>query len=96
MPGALLQPGIKGLYATVDREQKFIQLTWRFTNRNAVEIQVYRKTKETPFILYKRLDPNDNRWIDQKLITNTSYTYAFKATFNDGSISEWEEIEVKY
>ncbi|WP_146052758.1 fibronectin type III domain-containing protein [Aquimarina sp. I32.4] len=96
MPGTLLQPGIKGLYATVDREQKFIQLTWRFTTTNAIEIQVYRKTKETPFILYKRLDPNDNRWIDQKLITNTSYTYAFKAIFNDGSISEWEEIEVKY
>lgn len=96
IPGKLLQPGIKGLYATVNREQKFIQLTWRFKEENAVEIQVYRKTDKTPFTLYQRLDIQDNRWIDQKIIPNTTYTYAFKAIFIDGSISEWEEIEVKY
>ncbi|WP_438711678.1 fibronectin type III domain-containing protein [Aquimarina muelleri] len=96
IPGKLLKPGIKGLYATVDREQKFIQLTWRFNDTNAVEIQVYRKTNTPPFTLYQRLDIKDNRWIDQKIIPNTTYTYAFKAIFMDGSISEWEEIEVKY
>lgn len=95
-PRKLLNRGIRGLYGTVDREQKFIQITWRFNASDAVEIQIYRKTKETPFTLYKKLDPNDKRWIDQKLITNTTYTYAFKAVFNDGSVSEWQEIEVKY
>jgi fibronectin type 3 domain-containing protein len=96
MPGKLIQPGVKGLYATVDRERKFVQLTWRFKEGNAVEIQVYRKGIEDSFTLYKRLAPEDKRWIDQNLTPNTIYTYAFKVVFNDGSVSEWEEIEVKY
>ncbi len=96
MPGKLLKPGIKGIYATVDREQKFIQLTWRFNDENGVELQLYRKSNEASFTLYQRLDPNNKRWIDQKLIPNTTYTYAFKAIFKDGSVSEWKEIEVKY
>ncbi|WP_103069814.1 fibronectin type III domain-containing protein [Aquimarina sediminis] len=96
IPGQLIKPGIKGLYATVDREQKFIDLTWRFNSEAAVEIQVYRKSIEESFTLYKRLAPENNRWIDQNLIPNTTYRYAFKAVFNDGSVSEWKEIEVKY
>ena len=43
MPGKLLKPGVKGLYATVDRENKFIQLTWRLKPENIVEVQLFRK-----------------------------------------------------
>ncbi|EZH71424.1 hypothetical protein ATO12_07450 [Aquimarina atlantica] len=96
MPGKLIQPGVKGLYATVDRERKFVQLTWRFKEESAIEIQVYRKSLEDSYTLYKRLAPEDKRWIDQNLTPNTTYTYAFKAVFNDGSVSEWKEIEVRY
>ncbi len=96
LPGTLLQPGVKGLYANVDRENKFIDLTWRLKPDNVVEIQLYRKILEEQFILYQRLDSGDKRFIDNKLTPNTTYTYAFKAVFNDGSVSEWEEIEVKY
>ena len=96
MPGKLLKPAVKGLYATVDRENKFIQLTWRLKPQNIVEIQVYRKTELAPFTLYKRLDPSNKGWIDQYLTLNTTYTYAIKAIYNDGTVSKWNEIEVKY
>jgi len=96
MPGKLLQPGVKGLYASVDRENKFIQLTWRLKIKDVVEIQLYRKTEEQPYTLYKRIDPTNKGWIDRNLTPNKTYMYAVKAVYNDGSISEWEEIKVKY
>ncbi|GAA3509204.1 hypothetical protein GCM10022393_21810 [Aquimarina addita] len=96
IPIQLIKPGVKGLYAKVDREQKLIQLVWNLKAKDAVEIQVYRKSNKEPFTLYQRLDPETNRWIDQRLTANTTYTYAFKPVFKDGSIGTWEEIEVKY
>ncbi|TPN89255.1 fibronectin type III domain-containing protein [Aquimarina algicola] len=96
LPGKLVKPGVKGLYATVDRENKFIQLTWRLNPEKVVELQIYRKTAEVPFTLYKRIAPSERGWIDQNLVPNTTYTYAFKVIFDDGSISEWKEIEIVY
>ena len=93
---ALTKPGIKGVYATVDRENKLVDLTWRIPEENSVEIQLYRKTKETEFILYQRLQPDVRRWIDQNVQPNTVYTYGFKTVYTDGSISEWKKIEVTY
>ncbi len=96
IPGKLLKPGVKGLYAKVDRENKFIDLTWRLNDEGTVEIQIYRKTQDSKFIRYKRLDPNEKRFIDTSLIPNTTYTYAFKVMYDDGSTSEWKKIEVVY
>lgn len=94
--GELLKEGVKGLYATVDRENKFIDITWRFNNENAQEIQMYRKSEGEPYNLYKILEPTTSRFMDKQLIPNTTYGYGFKAIFKDGSISEWEEIIVEY
>lgn len=93
----LVKEGIKGLYANADRENKFIQLSWRKPVKDIAELQLFRKVgKENDFQLYQILAKSKNRFLDSKIKVNTIYTYAIKAIFNDGSISEWEEVEVIY
>lgn len=93
----LLRPEIKGLYANVDRENHFIELSWRYKELDIVEIQLFRKIGlESEFTLYETFTPQRKKFIDTSLVPNTIYAYGLKAIFNDGSISEWNEIDVKY
>ncbi|MEO0528890.1 MAG: fibronectin type III domain-containing protein, partial [Bacteroidota bacterium] len=92
----LLRPEVKGLYANVNREGKFIQLSWRYKEANIMEIQVFRKDENTEFSLYQVFAPKRKQFIDVQLTPNTVYTYGLKAVFRNGSVSEWNEIEVKY
>ena len=94
--GKMLNPGVKGFYATVNREDGFIQLSWKNNNDNVIEIQLYRKTADTDFHLYQTFVPNENRFIDSNLSPNNEYSYALKLIYNDGNLGEWKEIEVKY
>ena len=94
--GQLVKPGVKGLYASVDRENKFVNLSWRFNEPNAEELLLYKKEKEGEYILYKTLNPSQKQFVDQGLNPNTTYLYALKVVFNDGNVGKWEEIEVVY
>ena len=92
----LIRPKIKGFYANVNRELKFIQLSWRFKESQAIEIQLFRKNSESDYTLYQTLSPTKNKFADTNLKPNTTYVYGLKAIFNDGSISELSELEVRY
>lgn len=92
----LLKEGIKGVYASIDRENKFVTLTWRITEPDIQEILLYKKEKEQPYVLYKTLNADQKQFTDQALYPSTTYKYALKAIFNDGTVSEWQEIEVVY
>ncbi|MDE3743068.1 fibronectin type III domain-containing protein [Maribacter polysaccharolyticus] len=92
----LIKPGVKGLYANVDRENRFIQLSWRINGNAIAEIEVYRKDSESQFTKYATLKKDERQFFDTKLILNTIYTYALKVLYNDGSMGVWEEIKVKF
>ncbi len=93
----LLHDQIKGFYATANREDKYLQLNWRIGSAEDIfEIQLFKKNSQNGYTLFKTLDPNQNYTIDSQLTPNTIYFYGIKAIFNDGSISKWNEIEVKY
>lgn len=92
----LVKPGVKGLYANIDRENKFVNISWRFNEPNAQELLLYKKEKDGDYILYRTLDAGQKQFIDKNLYPNTTYMYALKIVFNDGNVSKWEEIEVKY
>mgnify|MGYP000609924450 CR=1 FL=1 len=92
----LLQEPVKGLYAKVNREDNFIQLSWHYKTAGVLEIQLYKKEEGKMFTLFKTLEASANQIRDNQLTPNTIYTYGIKAVFKDGSISKWSEIEVKY
>jgi len=92
----LLRPTIKGFYANVDREAKFIQLSWRYNETNIEEIQLYKKDNESAYSLYQIFNAEKKQFIDTQLSPNTTFSYGIKAIFTDGSVSRWSEFEVKY
>ncbi|MCM5664454.1 fibronectin type III domain-containing protein [Galbibacter mesophilus] len=96
IPRELQEEKIKGIYANVDRENKFIELTWRNSAENLIEIQLFRKTMGNTFMHYKKLPPDAKRFIDTNLTLNSTYGYALKGISADGSITKWVDIEVVY
>ncbi len=95
-PKKLQQPQVKALYAQVDREQKSIQLSWRYKQPNVMEFQLFKKTGEGSFTLFKTLPSEIDQFLDQNLIPNTRYSYGIKAIFKNGATSAWNEIDVNY
>jgi len=92
----LIRPGVKGLFAAVDRENKFIQLSWRINGNNISEIEIYRKNIESQYTKYATLKNDKRQFIDTKIKPNSTYSYGFKVVYNDGTLGEWQEIEVIY
>lgn len=95
-PKKLQQPQIKALYAQVDREQKSIRLSWRYKQPGVLEFQVFKKTEEGSFTLFKTLPSEINQFLDQNLVPNTRYSYGIKAIFKNGATSTWNEIDINY
>ncbi|MEM7486300.1 MAG: fibronectin type III domain-containing protein [Bacteroidota bacterium] len=92
----LLRPKVKGLFAEADRENKYIQLNWRYSEEDVLEIQLFRKEEEDAFFRYATLSPKLKAFKDEKVTPNTKYAYGIKAIFRDGDVSEWNEINISY
>ncbi len=92
----LLKPGVKGLYANVNRENKFIQLSWRINKNNILEIEIFRKNLESQYSKYATLKKDRRQFIDTKIKPNSTYTYGIRVIYNDGSWGVWEEIKTKF
>ncbi len=92
----LLRPKVKGLFAEVDRENKYIQLSWRYNEQDVLEIQLFRKGEEGVFLRYATLSPELQSFRDEKVVPNTIYSYGIRGVFKDGELSEWDETIIKY
>jgi len=92
----LVKPEVKGLYTTIDRENKLIQLFWRYKETGVQEFLIYKKKKDETFVLFRIANPDEKQLIDIELHPNTTYHYGIKAIFKNGSTSKWTEIEVVY
>jgi fibronectin type 3 domain-containing protein len=95
-PKTLLNPKIKAFYAEVDRENKYIQLSWRYNEPDVLEIQVYRKEAEGNFLRYGTIEPIARNFVDDKVVPNTQYSYGLQIIFKDGGVSEWSELNITY
>lgn len=93
---ALVKPAVKGLYANINRENKQINLFWRYNEANVQEFLIYKKKKGITYGLFRTAKADEKQLIDVNLNPNTTYYYGIKAVFNNGSISKWVEIEVVY
>ncbi|QCX40673.1 hypothetical protein FF125_20330 [Aureibaculum algae] len=92
----LAKPEVKGLYATIDRDNKQIQLFWRYNEADVFEFLIYKKKKDGTYTLFRTATAAEKELVDVELNPNTTYYYGIKAVFKDGSVSKWSEIEVKY
>lgn len=92
----LLNPEIKGFYAEANRQLEFIQLSWRYTQKNVFEFKLFRKEQGKEYKLYQTLEKNRRNYSDYRIIPNSIYSYGIIAILDDGSVSKWVELKVKY
>jgi len=81
---------------TVNRELRFINLSWKVKNQEVLEYRLYRSTNETNLKLYKTFDGEINSYNDVDLEINSEYVYGLQVVLNQGRTSEIEKIQLKY
>ncbi|MCM4150588.1 hypothetical protein DHD05_03205 [Arenibacter sp. N53] len=81
---------------TVNRELRFINLTWKVKNFHVLEYRLYRGTDNHPLKLYKTLEGTSKGFNDVDLEVNTNYNYGLQLVLNGGRTSLISKINLKY
>ncbi|MDX1701972.1 MAG: hypothetical protein R3250_15200, partial [Melioribacteraceae bacterium] len=81
---------------TVNRELRFINLTWRVKDFDAVEFRLYKGTEGKGLKLYKTMGGSAKGYNDVDLKINSDYLYGLQVIQNGGGTSKLKKINVKY
>lgn len=91
------QSAIDKLQAYVNREQRYIELSWSFKDAGAVEeYQLYRGEKGKPVTLWKIVKADSKRLADDQPKINTTYEYGIRAVLKSGAQGQYKTITVAY
>ncbi|MBK6264763.1 hypothetical protein JKA74_06925 [Marivirga sp. S37H4] len=93
-----LKEGIKFFSLEANRKEKFISVEWELSkNKEIHSIELYRGDETTPLRHFMKITPDEGIYIDKKLVVNTSYKYALRVKYEDGTLSKISQIkEIKY
>lgn len=80
----------------VNRELRFINLSWRAKNQEVVECRLYRSKSDEDLKLYKSFEGSINGFNDVSLEINSSYTYGLQLILKGGTTSLIKKISLKY
>lgn len=92
----LPKPPITKFTNTINREQEFVLLNWKYTVKNVEEFILYKSEEEKQPTLYKVFTKKTTSFKDENLLINTKYTYLLQAVFNSGAKSPIKKIELNY
>lgn len=81
---------------TVNRELRFINLTWRIKDFHALEYRLYRGIEGKGLKLYKTLDGKAKSYNDVDLEINSDYIYGLQLVLDGGGTSLISKINLKY
>ncbi|ALM08947.1 hypothetical protein SB49_14950 [Sediminicola sp. YIK13] len=80
----------------VDRELRFINLSWRVKDHEVLEYRLYRGEGEDGLKLYKTLEGTTKGYNDVDLEINTNYTYGLQSVLSRGRTSMIQKVNLKY
>ncbi len=81
---------------TVNRELRFINLSWKTKDQEVLEYRLYRGTNPDNLKLYKTLQGSSKGYNDVDLEINSEYTYGLQLVLKGGRTSLIKKISVKY
>ena len=81
---------------TVDRELRFINLSWKIKNTDVQEYRLYRGLKQNDLKLYKTLDGTAKGYNDISLEINSDYWDGLQAVLTGGRTSLIKTFHLKY
>lgn len=81
---------------TVNRELRFINLTWRIKNYTISEYRLFKGSSENGLKLYKTFDGTSKFYNDVALEINSNYIYGLQLIMADGQSTAIKKINLKY
>ncbi|MBY0425401.1 MAG: hypothetical protein K2Q22_07185, partial [Cytophagales bacterium] len=86
--------GISDIQYAIDREAKFIRISWK--HPSAIRVLIYRKRGDEPLYHYHTVENKDS-FTDPSPQLNTAYSYRLRGILSDGSLTPFSEtIQVNY
>lgn len=91
------RPAIEHLNVNPDRNEKRIQVSWRYAESEVINYRVYRAEEDGVVSLHKVVPANASNFSDKDLKTNTVYRYMVQAEFRNGILSPLsKEVSVNF
>jgi len=87
--------GISGFTSYLNRSEGYIELSWKKQPQAAL-YRIYKQTGDKPAFLWKELDVNENRIVDEQVSVNTVYQYTIVLVSKEGRMSPAKTIKVDY
>lgn len=88
---------VKALRAQVNRQDRYIELTWSDNLEEVMEYQLYKGEKGGAVTLWQVYDGTKaKRIVDEQVKINTTYVYGIKAVLKNGTQGIFKTIDVMY
>jgi fibronectin type 3 domain-containing protein len=87
---------IKTLNAYVNREQRYIELSWKDNNAGINEYQLYKGAGDQPLSLWKVVPASVKMVVDESLKINTVYEYGVRAVNKNGLSGPLKKVKTSY
>lgn len=81
---------------TVNRELRFINLTWNVKDFNVLEYRLYKGKNDRNLRLYKTLNGTTRGYNDVDLEINSDYTYGLQMVLPGGRTTLIKKFNIKY
>ena len=81
---------------TVNRELRFINLTWNVKDFNVLEYRLYKGKNDRNLRLYKTLNGTSRGYNDVDLEINSDYTYGLQIILHTGRTTLIKKFNIKY
>lgn len=81
---------------TVNRELRFINLTWNVKDFNVLEYRLYKGKNDRNLRLYKTLNGTTGGYNDVDLEINSNYTYGLQIILPTGRTTLIKKFDIKY
>ncbi len=97
IPDIGLKPPVRNFTPYVDRNNRYIELSWMYNQPDVEKYILYRAVGEDRLSLFRELYEPEKRMVDDRgLKPNTTYRYVIQAVFGNGTFSEPKELIVEY
>jgi len=87
---------VKTLNAYVNREGRYIELSWKDSNTGVNEYQLYKGAGGQPLSLWKVVPANVKTIVDESLKINTAYEYGVRAVDKNGQSGPLKKVKTNY
>ncbi len=87
---------IKSFNAAVNRQERYIELSWNDNLEDVQEYQLYKGEKGGNVTLWKVYNGKPKRITDEQIKINTTYVYGIKAVLKNGAQGIYKTIDVMY